>query len=248
MKKIYIKDDTIPNIDLNVACIGYFDGVHKGHQALINFTKYLANTNNLKSMVICFDPDPIDIINPKNNNKHLQSIKERLNHFEALGIDIVCVIKFSEDLMKLSAKDFIDNYLSKMNIETIVCGYDFTFGYLGKGNVDTLSKYLSTVVIDEVSYNGEKISSTRIKDAVRKGDFKLANKLLGYDYTIRVKIKFTIQYELESICWAFCVDDNQIVPQDDQYGNFTTLSGNFFIKNLLDISEGDEILISFTNE
>lgn len=248
MKKIVVKDGVIPNIDSNVACIGYFDGVHKGHQALINFTKYLAHSNNLKSMVICFDPDPVDVINPKNKNMHLLSKKDRLSSFEALGIDIVCIIKFTKDLMKLNSKDFIVNYLSKMNIDTIVCGYDFTFGYMGKGNSNTLSKYINTVVIDEVSYYGKKISSTRIREAIREGNFKLANRLLGYEYTIRLKVKFSIQYGSESISEAICVDKNQVLPIESPYDDITILSDHFFFKNILDLSVGDEIILVFKNE
>ena len=96
MKKIIIKDNIIPSIEDNVSCIGYFDGVHKGHQALIKVCKDLAKMNNLKSMVICFDPDPIDIIS-NSKNKHILSFKDRLETFKELGIDIVCVIKFDED-------------------------------------------------------------------------------------------------------------------------------------------------------
>lgn len=246
MKKIIIKD-SIPNIENNVSCIGYFDGVHRGHQALIKVCIDLAKMNNLKSMVICFDPDPSDVIN-KNRNKHILSFKDRLTSFENLGVDIVCVIKFSNDLMKLSPESFIKKYLSKMNINTLVCGYDFSFGYLGNGDSKLLSNYLNTVVVSEVKYYSKKISSTRIKEAIINGNFKLVNKLLGYSYSLMLNVlkcsknasKWLVECELK--------DKTLLLPKIINNKDFYIENNHIFIKADSKIKTSEEILIVFDNE
>lgn len=247
MKKIIIKDSNIPFIEETISCIGYFDGVHRGHQALINVCIDLAKMNNLKSMVICFDPDPNDVINKK-KNKHILSFKDRLTSFEDLGVDIVCVIKFSKDLMLLDADKFISNYLHKLNINTLVCGYDFSFGYHGKGNSELLSKSINTVVVDEVSYYGKKISSTRIKEAINNGNFKLVNKLLGYSYSLMLKVikcakkgsKWLVECELK--------DKTLLLPQKVNSDDFYIQDEHVYINADSKINSNEEILIVFDNE
>lgn len=247
MKKIVIKDCNIPKIDRNIACIGYFDGVHRGHQKLIKETIDLALKNNLKSMVICFDPDPDDVIS-KCNNKHILSFNDRLTSFESLGIDIVCVIRFDETLMKQKANIFIQKYLKKMNIRTLICGYDFSFGYKGEGKPELLSKSINVIVIDEVSYYSKKISSTRIKQAISDGNFKLVNKLLGYEYSLMVKAKNISKKGSKWLIEANCVDNKLIIPKEGLYNDFEIKNNHFILtsKDIIDIN--DNLLLVFKNE
>lgn len=182
VRKVLIKDE-IPKIKPNVSCIGYFDGLHLGHQKLIKETIKQAKKLDLVPTLICFNPDPIDIITNK-RNKHILDIKSRYSFIEKFGIEQIIVIRFNENLMKLSPNLFIQKYLNNMNIEKLVCGFDFTFGYKGKGNADLLKEKgkFETIVIPEVKYRNIKISSTRIKKAIEDGDIKLVNRLLGYNY------------------------------------------------------------------
>lgn len=181
MIKKYVYDENI-KIDRNVACIGFFDGVHIGHQELINKTIALARKKGIEANIITFNPDPLDVIGGK-KNKHINSFKERIALFNKFGLDNVVVIPFSEDIMNLSSNDFIKKVLLKLSIETLVCGFDFTFGKKGLGNPDTLiKKGINTLVIEEKKYYGKKVSSTRIKDEIKKENYRLVNKLLGYEY------------------------------------------------------------------
>ena len=247
MKKIVIKDCNIPKIDRNIACIGYFDGVHRGHQKLIKETLVLAKKNNLKSMVICFEPDPEDVIS-KSKNKHILSFEDRLTSFESLGIDIVCVIKFDEILMKLKANAFIHKYLKKMNINTLICGYDFSFGYKGEGKPELLSKSINVIVIDEVSYYSKKISSTRIKQAINEGNFKLVNKLLGYEYSIMVKAINVSKKGSKWLIEANSVDNNLVMPRDGTYNGFDIKNNRFILTSKDKIDINDNLLLVFKNE
>ncbi|MDO4940240.1 MAG: hypothetical protein Q4E33_00940 [Erysipelotrichaceae bacterium] len=248
MRKVYINDFNVPNLNKNVACIGYFDGVHRGHQALINFTKYLSSINDVNSMVICFDPDPIDVISADDKHLHLLSKKDRFDSFKEVGIDTVCIIKFNKELMNLSPVEFINKFLLKLNIDTLICGYDFHFGYLGKGDYKLLSKYINTVVIEQISYYGKKISSTRIRNAVYEGNFKLASKLLGYDYSLTLKVINIAVKGRKLLVEAICKDKDLIIPKDGNYNGYYIRNRHFYFNDVKDISKNDEILLVFKNE
>jgi len=247
MKKIVIKDK-ISKIEENVACIGYFDGLHKGHQALINKTIKLAKQNNLKSMLICFDPDPNDIIH-KNNVKHILTFKDRLKMLEELGLDIVCVIKFDDNLMQQNSETFIKNYLMKMNIQTLVCGFDFSFGYKGLGNPKLLKKYIKTIVIDEVNYYGKKISSTRIKEEFYNGNFKLVNKLLGYEYVMFLKVNNCVLNKKKYKVECTLKDKRLMLPKNNTcYKNISIVDNKVYIVGNYPLDKDEQVIIVFENE
>lgn len=178
-KYIFGKDTNIPK---NIACIGYFDGVHKGHQELIKKTIELANKNNVEPFVITFNPDPHEIVSGK-KHKQLTTLNQRIELFKEFGIKGVIIIPFDEKVMKLSIDDFKSQILDKLNVDTLVCGFDFTYGYKGLGNYNTLKKQgVKVVRVPEYKYYGKKVSSTRIRQELDKGNFKLVNKMLGYEY------------------------------------------------------------------
>ncbi len=169
------------NISPNVSCIGCFDGVHKGHQELIKKTIELSNTLNVEPMVITFDPDPISIYGK--GHFCLTTLKERIKLFEKFGIKKVLIIPFDEKVMKLSPIDFKQEILDKLNIKTLVCGFDFTYGYKGSGNINTLKDTnINLCVVPEFKYYGKKISSTRIRKELEKGNIDFVNRMLGYEY------------------------------------------------------------------
>lgn len=218
MKKVIIKDGIIKNLDRAVACIGYFDGVHLGHQQLITKTVSEAKRLKIKSAVICFEPDPVNLIIGK-KNKHILSYKNRLAAFESYGIEQVIVIRFDDDFMKLSPISFINNYLNKFNLEELICGFDYTFGYKAKGDGSLLKQRANfkTLVIEEKKYLGEKISSTRIKQAFISGDFSLTNKLLGYQYQLELKVTNSFKMGDKWLIEAKLIDDDCILPKEGKY-------------------------------
>ena len=174
--------DKYVKVKSNVSCIGSFDGVHKGHQELIKKTIELASIKNIEPYVITFDKDP-DLVIKKNDLFVLTSLDEKIKLFEKFGIKGVIIIPFNDELMKMDAFSFKNEILDKLNIDTLVCGNDFSFGYMGKGNYEMLRKQgMNVEVLDDYIYDGEKISSTRIRKEIKKGNFTLANKMLGYEY------------------------------------------------------------------
>lgn len=179
IKSVYFDKDII--LPLNVACIGCFDGVHRGHQELIKKTVELAKKKKEIAMLITFNPDPIEVFGEGHNS--LTTLDERIKLFERFGIEEVLIIRFNESVMRKTPKAFKEDILDKLNIDTLVCGYDFTYGYKGLGNTDTLIKDgVKLVVIPKYTYYGKKISSSRIREELEKGNYHFVNRMLGYEY------------------------------------------------------------------
>ena len=177
--KIFFDEDI--SLKENVSCIGSFDGVHKGHQQLIKKTIELAKRDNVLPYAITFDPDPDVLLG--NNTLRLTSLDKKIALFEEFGLKGVIIIPFDEKVMRMDLNCFKSEIFDKLNVKTLVCGFDFTYGYKGKGNVSTLKKQgINVEVLDEYTYYGKKISSTRIRNEILKGNITFASKMLGYEY------------------------------------------------------------------
>ena len=244
MKKIIIHGKNFEKIDSNVACIGYFDGLHRGHRALINRTIELAGKKNLKSALICFEPDPQDIINSR-RNKHLLSYEERIRMIEDIGIEQLIVIEFDEMLMNMTPEDFIDEYLNRFNIDTLICGFDFTFGHKGKGNSGLLKEKGNFIleIIEEVKCYGKKISSTRIKEALNKGNFSLVDRLLGFDYCLILKAEECKKKGSDYLVQASLYNNDCIMPKDGDYEDFFISDGKAYIISKTPINRNGKIYL-----
>lgn len=172
----------------SVACIGFFDGVHLGHQALIDKTKERAKALGVSSMLITFNPDPWSVIHQKSSVKHITPLKTKLEVLESYEIDEVVILKFDQNLSSLSPDDFVFKVLIALGIQELVVGEDFKFGFRGKGNVQFLKEnyefVLPTHVIDLLLEHDTKIGSTTVTQTILNGKLDETSKLLGRDYRI----------------------------------------------------------------
>lgn len=168
------------------ACIGYFDGLHLGHQQLVSNAIHSAKEKQGQSALITFDPDPWQVLKNIDDIDHLTTMEERIEIGASLGIEKWIILEFTKELASLSPNAFLDEILIPMNIQTLVCGFDYHYGYRGQGNIETLKQQqaFEVKVISEVDYKGEKISSTRIEKAISQGDMELSEKLLGRSYSL----------------------------------------------------------------
>ncbi|PIU24847.1 MAG: riboflavin biosynthesis protein RibF, partial [Candidatus Infernicultor aquiphilus] len=174
--------------------LGVFDGVHLGHRKLIKLTVNKAKKNKGISIVVTFDPHPDRIIIPENNVFLLTTLKERINLIRDLEVDIFLIIKFSKILSKMSPKDFIVKILvNSLQVKELFVGFNYKFGFQGKGNVDCLKEYgkiykFKTSILKPEVINKTIISSTIIKEYIRLGDTKKAKKLLGHNVIISGRV------------------------------------------------------------
>ena len=171
-----------------VVTIGNFDGVHLGHQALIKQMCAVAKTKKLPSVVILFEPQPCEVFHLKACPARLTRLREKLEVMANFPIDYVFVLRFHKKLAALSAEIFLRNILvEKFAIKYLVIGDDFKFGCDRKGDFNFLEEHAKKYHYEVESLptvkHEKRISSTAIREALQKDDFKTAEKLLGRHYS-----------------------------------------------------------------
>ena len=170
--------------------LGFFDGVHLGHQAVIATAKQEGDKRQIPTAVMTFDPHPSLVLGGRNEKVfYITLLQQKLQLFEEQGVDAVFVVHFTSDFAKLSPSEFVDTFIRALNIQHITAGFDFSFGAFGKGTMEdmrTLSKGdYGVTVVDKKADNVEKISSTRIRKLLQEGDMEAARILLGRPFEIK---------------------------------------------------------------
>jgi riboflavin kinase / FMN adenylyltransferase len=167
--------------------LGYFDGVHLGHQKVILEAKKQAQQKGFHSAVMTFDPHPSVVLGK--NDKHVQYITplaEKIKIIEELGIDFLFIVHFTPEFANLLPQEFIDQYVIDLNVKHVVAGFDYSYGRLGKGTMEVLpfhsrEKFTFTIV-DKLTCGNEKVSSTRIRHYIKDGKTVELPELLGRFY------------------------------------------------------------------
>lgn len=168
------------------ACIGFFDGVHRGHQFLLQHLREEASKHGLKSAVITFANHPRKLLQPDYDLLLIDTLEERLNKLEALGLDACFLLDFTEEIRNLTAKQFIQDILAQQcHVRLLIIGYDHRFGRNRSEGFEDYVRYgaecgmkvLQEPVFDDGS--GLNYSSSEIRRALKAGNMDLANQLLG---------------------------------------------------------------------
>ncbi len=171
-----------------VLTIGNFDGVHLGHQAMLDQVRDIAHTQNLDSAVMIFEPQPREFFAPDSAPARLTNLAEKQALLAEYGVETLIVAGFDTDFRSLSAQAFADILAMRLNVKALVLGDDFRFGHDRTGDSQFLRDYgLHVTNLHTVTDNSDKaarISSTRIRDLLLAGDIDAANTLLGRDYAI----------------------------------------------------------------
>jgi riboflavin kinase / FMN adenylyltransferase len=179
-----IDKTTLPPLSM---ALGYFDGVHLGHQKVIMEAKRQAEVKGYRSAVMTFDPHPSVVLGK--TNKHVQYItplSEKVKLVEELGIDYLFIVHFTLEFANLLPQEFIDQYVIDLNVKHVVAGFDYSYGRMGKGTMEILpfhsrEKFTFTVV-EKLTCGNEKVSSTRIRQYLKEGRTADLPELLGRFY------------------------------------------------------------------
>ena len=166
-----------PNPGINL-CLGYFDGVHRGHLELIN--KALAEGD---TGVMTFDVSPNYVLKKAPNDLFLTSLYDKANILRSIGVKYLYILRMSQDLLNCSVNEFID-ILKTIGPRKLFVGEDYRFGHYAAGSAKDLREYFEVDVTPLKQEDGRKISSRTIKSLVAAGDVEQANKLLSRPYTI----------------------------------------------------------------
>lgn len=178
---------TLPN---TVAAIGFFDGLHNGHRAVIEKAVQIANETNRESAVISFTPHPLAVLSEVETDiEYVTTLQEKIALLEQMNVDRFYMITFNKQLSELPPDTFLDHFIHGLHITHLVFGFDFTFGHKGAGNRTNIRQFssepLEVTVISAVTYDDEKISTTRIRKLINEGKVEQIKPLLGryYDTT-----------------------------------------------------------------
>ncbi len=169
--------------------IGFFDGVHKGHRAVIQEAKEKGEALGIKTAVMSFDPHPSIVLGGRREEVfYITPLEQKLDILKELEVDAVFVVRFTSDFAKLSPAQFIQAFIKEANVKHVTAGFDFTFGAFGKGTMkemEELSDGAYTVsVVGKKEQDGDKISSTRIRAALKAGEMEEVQSLLGRPFMV----------------------------------------------------------------
>lgn len=171
-----------------VLVLGYFDGLHKGHQTLFKEARKIAAERGLKIAVLTFPESPklAFVRYQPELMLHLNHPEERAAHLENLGVDYLYLIDFTSHFSKNTAQEFFDKYVAALKAKAVVAGFDYHFGS-DKRKAEELADYFDgrIVIVSSVNQDDEKISSTRIRETIQNGDVAKAHQLLGYPLSTR---------------------------------------------------------------
>jgi riboflavin kinase/FMN adenylyltransferase len=173
-----------------VATIGNFDGVHLGHRRILETVAARAREVGRPSVAITFEPHPLVVLRPDHAPRRLQTLRQKEEVIEAIGIEHLLVIPFTRDFSLTEPEDFVRGFLAeKLGVSELYLGQHFAFGRGKRGDLALLSRLgpecgFSASGVPEVLVEGEPVSSTRIRDAVDRGEVAAANAMLGREYEL----------------------------------------------------------------
>jgi riboflavin kinase/FMN adenylyltransferase len=241
--KIYRSIEEITDLKSPVATIGTFDGVHLGHRVVINHLNTMAKSRNTESLLITFQPHPRIVLNKDVGNlRFINNASEKAKLLAEAGVDHLLILPFTYEFSKITARDFIQDYLiGKLGIQAMIVGYDHHFGRMNGDDEDVtvlLNEYgIDVERIPEQDVQNVSVSSTKIRDAIMRGDIKLANSFLSYRYGLcgtvvhGNKLGRTIGFPTANLMLEFKL---KLLPQDGVYAAWTFFKGKSF-KAMLNI-------------
>lgn len=219
--------------ETNVVVIGVFDGVHKGHQVLLNRAKEIADGRNI--VALTFDPHPTTVFAPDRAPTMLTTLADRVELLKIHNADQVAVMKFNEKFAAMSPEDFVQTVLvNQLHASTVIVGKNFTYGHKAAGNVDSLIKsgltHNFTVDIQDLKTDEEVISSSRIRALVVEGKVEKARELLSRPHRLDGVVVHgekrgrEIGYPTANLGKI----EAQTIPADGVYAGWLTVGINFW--------------------
>ena len=237
--KIIQDSSVLVNTSYHVCTVGYFDGVHLGHQKIIEKLVTDASKNKGKSILVSFWPHPRKVLYPNDHFDYIQSNEDKFKSIEKLGVDVIYLIEFTKEFSKVTAENFVNDILvNKLQINKLIIGYNHHFGYKREGNFNYLYNLRKNLAFDieevkkkEINKN-LKISSSEIRNEILKGNMSKVNMMLGYLYSIKgevikgdgigKKLNFpTANIKIHN--------DGKILPSDGVYAGYAIISDKKFI-------------------
>lgn len=238
-----IRDIDKINIEPCVATIGFFDGVHQGHRFLINQIKAVARAKGLRSALITFSAHPRKVMQKDYQPQLLSTPKEKAELLATTGVDYCIVLDFTPEIAQLTACEFMEDILKKkLNVASLVIGYDHRFGHNRAEGFDDYYQYGTKIGMEVLRakaciINDVNVSSSVIRLLLQEGEIDMATKCLGYNYYLDgtvvdgYKVGRTIGFPTANLKVE---DQDKLVPADGVYAVKVTVAGQEYM-GMLDI-------------
>lgn len=225
--KVYRKIEEFSNVKNPIVTVGTFDGVHLGHQKILKRLKEIAKHKDGETVLLTFFPHPRLVIFPEDNDlKLINTLEEKIELLDQFGLDHLIILPFDKTFSRISPTEYVRDFLvNKINVNTLVIGYDHRFGRNRAGNLKLLSELspvynfgLEEITAQEIAEI--KVSSTKIRSAILSGDIIKATKYLQHTFTLKGKIikgkqiGRTIGFPTANIKIE---ESYKIIPQDGAY-------------------------------
>lgn len=245
--RIFQGFDDIHKIPHPVLTIGTFDGVHLGHQKIINQLNEVAKKTGGESVLFTFYPHPRMVLFPDSHGLQLiQTQEEKQEKLKRIGLQNMIVHPFTPNFSRISAIEFVRDFLvNQLKVKTLIIGYDHHFGKNREGDIELLKELapvyeFEVIEIDAKEVDEVNVSSTKIRDALKEGDVELANSYLGEEFEINGKVVHgekigtklgfpTANIDIES--------DIKLIPKQGVYASKTVLQNGETYYSLLSIGE-----------
>lgn len=210
-----------------VVTMGNFDGVHRGHQALLARTCAEASARNARAVAITFDPHPIAVLRPDEAPEQLVDLDTRLSRLAETGVAATVVLEFTRELAAMTPEAFVEEvFVRALSATAVVCGKDTRFGVRNSGDVDTLrhlgeSHQFEVIVLDDVGEGG-RFSSSRVRAALTEGDVTEAAAVLGRPHSVTGMVVRGFQRgrELGFPTANLAQDASGMIPADGIYAGY----------------------------
>lgn len=217
-----------------VLTLGVFDGLHLGHQRIMQTVVERAKAVGAVATAITFDPHPRAVLHPESAPPLLQTLDQRLANFEILGIEQVIVIRFDRDFASLSADDFLRDIVhDRLHAKEVYLGKGFAFGRGREGNIELLRKMSAELEffsdeVEELRLRGERISSSRIRELLAEGRVNLVRRMLGRPYGVEgVIIRGNRRGHTVGFPTANLRPHNRVIPRFGVYATSTLVDGTW---------------------
>ncbi len=169
--------------------LGFFDGVHIGHRAVISAAVEEAERRKCKSAVMTFHPSPKEVLgNRPEEVRYITTVDEKMEEIGKLGVDYLFLVSFTREFAQVLPEQFVDEYLVALNAKHVVAGFDFTYGKFGKGTMESMKEHargrFTQTTVEKIAIGGEKISSTTIRRMIEAGEVEQVPVFLGRHFTM----------------------------------------------------------------
>ncbi|MFM9277269.1 bifunctional riboflavin kinase/FAD synthetase [Paenibacillus jiagnxiensis] len=214
-----------------VMAMGQFDGLHMGHQSVIRTAVSLAERRQCPVSVMTFHPHPKEVMKKGDYEGYLTPIAEKKDLLKSMGVDVLYIMEFNEAFSLVTPQQFVEDVLFPLQVQTAVVGFDFRFGHRGEGDESMLRELggarMNVETVPPFQLNGEKVSSSGIRKALREGDLARALDWLGRSYRLQgivsdgEKRGRTIGFPTANLR----LNDNYVIPMKGVYAVRATVGG-----------------------